>query len=165
MDNQTEKLKTFLSFRLGEELFAANVSKVVEILELPRITKVPMAPSYMRGVINLRGNVLPVIDSRKKFGLPFTDDTINTNIIVINIFMDNQQIMVGAVVDVVDKVLEVDLANIQPPPSLGSKYQSEFIEGMIKVEDQFLMIVDINKVFSSDDMDILQRITEEVTNE
>src|SRR3954464_922925 len=90
-----KSLTSYLTFKLGDETFAANVSKVIEILEIPKITKVPRSPDFMRGVVNLRGNVLSVIDSRIKFGLPVTDDTVNTCIIVMNIDLDGQNITLG----------------------------------------------------------------------
>src|SRR5215213_8131176 len=94
-------LTSYLTFKLGDELFAANVSKVIEILEIPNIPKVPRSPDFMRGVINLRGNVLSVLDSRIKFGLPLTDNTVNTCIIVMNIDLEAQNITLGLIVDAV----------------------------------------------------------------
>lgn len=161
MTNQPDVLKSYLTFRLGDELFAANVGKVLEILEIPRITKVPRSPAYTRGVINLRGSVLPVIDARAKFGLPETADTINSCIIVQDIEMEGQQhIIIGTVVDTVQEVMEIEDAHIQPAPSIGSKYKSEFIQGMVKVNDQFIMLLDLDKVFSSDEASILQEIVQ-----
>src|ERR1700752_4881483 len=113
-------LTSYLTFKLGDETFAANVSKVIEILEIPKITKVPRSPDFMRGVVNLRGNVLSVIDSRTKFGLPPVDDTVNTCIIVMNITIEGQEITVGLVVDAVKEVIEIDKASIQGLPEIGS---------------------------------------------
>ncbi|MFP4092283.1 MAG: chemotaxis protein CheW [Cyclobacteriaceae bacterium] len=143
---------SFLTFRLHEEVFAANVSKVLEILELTKITKVPKAPEYMRGVINLRGSVLPVVDTRIKFGLPLKPETVNTCIVVLNIQIESEELKVGALVDAVQEVLEFTPESISPPPSIGSKYRSEFILGMGKVSDDFIMILDVDKVFSLDEI-------------
>lgn len=149
-------VNSFLSFKLGDELFAANVGKVLEILELTKITKVPKSPDYMRGVINLRGNVLPVIDTRIKFGMPAIGDTINTCIIVLDIEMEGESVKVGLLVDMVQEVLQIDADNIQPPPSIGHKYKSDFIQGMGKLDGEFVMILKIDQVLSTDELSIIQ---------
>lgn len=158
--SQIDILKSFLTFRLGEELFAANVGKVLEILEIPKITKVPRSPNYMRGVINLRGSVLPVIDTRSKFGLPQIEDTINTCIIVLSIAAEGQDITIGAICDAVQEVIEIEENQIQTPPNIGSKYKTEFIDGMVKNEDLFIMILNLDKVFSNNEASILQEIVD-----
>jgi purine-binding chemotaxis protein CheW len=155
---QTDTLNSYLTFSLGEELFAANVGKILEILEIPTITKVPRSPDFMRGVINLRGSVLPVIDTRAKFGLPRTEDTISTCIVVMSVVFDGQDITIGATADAVQEVIEIDEAQILAAPTMGSKFKSEFILGMVKREDQFVMMLDLDKVFSSSDATILQDI-------
>jgi purine-binding chemotaxis protein CheW len=149
-------IDSFLSFKLADELFAANVGKVLEILEMTKITKVPKAPEYMRGVINLRGNVLPVIDARAKFGMPQAPDTIDTCIIVLDIDMEGDSVKVGILVDSVQEVLQLDENAIEPPPSIGSRYKSEFILGMGKLENEFVMILNIDQVFSSVELSIIQ---------
>src|SRR5688500_10373348 len=101
METSTQTMQSYITFRLAEELFATNVSKVLEILEIPKITKVPRSPVFMRGVVNLRGSVLPVIDTRTKFGLSETEDTVNSCIMVLEINMQDQTITIGAVVDAV----------------------------------------------------------------
>ncbi len=154
----------YLSFKLGEELFAANVGKVIEILEVPKITKVPNSPAYMRGVINLRGSVLPIIDTRSKFSMPKVDDTVNTCIIVLNIEMDNDTLVLGALVDAVQEVLEISLNQIKAAPSLGSRYRSEFIDGMVKIQEQFIMILNMDKVFSSNELIIVKESTSPLLN-
>ncbi len=148
--------RSYLSFRLGEDLFAASVEKVLEILEVPRITKVPRSPLYMRGVVNLRGSVLPVIDTRVKFDMPQIGDTVNTCIMVLSVQMENETLTLGALVDAVQEVLEIGQEQIKPAPSLGSRYKSEFIEGMVKINDQFLMILELDKVFSSEELITIQ---------
>ncbi|MEJ1239275.1 chemotaxis protein CheW [Chryseolinea sp. T2] len=148
--------QSYLTFRLDDELFATSVINVIEILELTRITKVPRSPSFMRGVINLRGTVLPVIDARQKFGLDKTPDTVNTCILVLNIQIDNEKLTVGALVDAVQEVLDIDISTIQPAPSIGSRYKSEFIDGMVKGNDKFIMLLNVSKVFSSEEVSILK---------
>lgn len=160
MSKPVETLSSFLTFRLGDELFAANVSKVLEILEIPKVTKVPRSPAFMRGVVNLRGNVLPVIDTRNKFGLPFTEDTVNSCILVLSIDLEGKEIILGAIVDEVQEVLEIDFNTIQSVPTVGAKYKTEFIEGMVKRHDQFIMILNLDMVFTSDDVSLLEGLSE-----
>lgn len=160
MSKSVETLNSFLTFRLGDELFAANVSKVLEILEIPKITKVPRSPAFMRGVVNLRGNVLPVIDTRTKFGLPQVDDTVNSCILVLSIALDGKEVMLGAIVDEVQEVMEIDFASIQAVPTVGVKYKTEFIEGMVKLQEQFIMVLNLDLVFTSDEVHLLEGLTE-----
>ena len=161
MNKENSKIHSFLSFKLGDEEFAAHVGKVLNILEMTKITEVPRAPEYMKGVINLRGTVLPVIDTRIKFGMPATEYTTNTCIIVLDIDMDGESIHVGALVDSVQAVLEFDNASIMPAPSIGSKYRSEFIEGVVNVDDKFIMLLNMDAVFSSDELSSMHNKTKE----
>jgi purine-binding chemotaxis protein CheW len=151
-----KSLTSYLTFKLDDELFAASVNKVIEILEIPKITKVPRSPEFMRGVVNLRGNVLSVIDSRIKFGLPPVEDTVNTCIIVMTVELDGQTITMGLVADAVKEVVEIDDTAIQNLPEIGSKYKSEFIQGMVKRDDHFIMILNIDLLFSSQEATMLQ---------
>ena len=150
------KINSYLTFKLGDELFAASVSKVLNILEMTKVTKVPKAPVYMKGVINLRGSVLPLIDTRIKFEMEETVYTTNTCILVLDINMSGESVHVGALVDSVQEVLEFDDRLIQPPPSIGTKYKSEFIEGMAKVDDNFIMILNMDMVFSTEELSLLK---------
>lgn len=162
MNNETTtKINSYLSFNLGEEQFAAHVGKVLNILEMTKITEVPKAPEYMKGVINLRGTVLPVVDTRIKFGMTPTEYTTNTCIVVMEVDMEGDIVQVGALVDSVQAVLEIEESQIQPPPSIGSKYKSEFIYGMAKLDDRFIMLLDMEKVFSSDEIIQVKEKTKE----
>lgn len=153
MDTENKnQIKSYLTFKLGNEEFAAHVSKVLNILEMTPITKVPKAPDYMKGVINLRGAVLPVIDTRIKFGMPETEYTNNTCIIVLDIDVDGESVHIGAIVDSVQAVLEIDNSQIMPLPTLGSRYKSEFIIGMAKVEERFIIILNMDAIFSVDEI-------------
>lgn len=152
MSTDQSEIRTYLSFKLSEEVFAINVSKVLNILEMKTITKVPKTPNYMKGVINLRGTVLPVVDLRIKFALPEKDNTVDTSIIVLSIEKDNENIMIGILVDAVREVLEFKSDEIAPSPTIGTKYNSGFIEGMWRVGENFIMILDIDKVFSIDEI-------------
>jgi purine-binding chemotaxis protein CheW len=154
-----KKINSYLSFKLGDEEFAAHASKVLNILELSKITVVPQAPEYMKGVINLRGTVLPVIDTRIKFGMSPTEYTTNTCIIVMDIVVDNESVKLGALVDAVQAVLEIEPSQIMPAPSIGSRYRSEFIDGVTSINDRFVMILDMDAIFSSDDLTSLVETT------
>jgi len=149
LKTQTE---SYLTFNLGEELFAINVSKVLEILEIQPITKVPQAPFFMRGVINLRGNILPVIDTRLRFSLTEADFTIDTCIVVLSIENNNETVLLGAIVDSVQKVIDIPDNRIQRSASISSYFKEEYIAGIAKVEEEFIMVVDVDKVFSTDDL-------------
>lgn len=143
----------YLSFKLGEEVFALDVAKTREILEMTTVTKVPKTPEYMRGVINLRGSVVPVIDMRLKFGMTRTDQTVNTCIIVVEVSMDGEHIVLGALADSVQEVVELEPDRIEQAPSIGSKLNTSFISGMCNVDGRFIMILDIDTVFSAGELD------------
>jgi len=154
-------INSYLSFRIGNEIFAANVANVLNILELQDITSIPQVPDYMKGVINLRGVVLPVIDSKVKFGLGATEFTNNTCILVLDVNIENESVQVGALVDGVVEVLELEDTKIQPPPSIGIKYRTEFLTGMVNMEDKFIMILNMDMVFSTDELTLLKEKTYE----
>jgi purine-binding chemotaxis protein CheW len=146
----------YLTFKLADEIFALDVAKVREILEYTSITKVPQTPEFMRGVINLRGSVVPVIDMRLKFGMSTTEQTINTCIIVVEVTLDGDTTVLGALADSVQEVVEMEPELIEPAPHIGTRLNTDFIKGMGKHEDQFVMILDIDKVFSESEMASLQ---------
>jgi purine-binding chemotaxis protein CheW len=138
-----------------EEVFVIDVLNVIEILELSKITKVPCAPEFLLGVVNLRGNVLPVIDARVKFGMPRKEATIDSCIIVMNIQIDEEQVTLGTMVDSVSEVLEIQTDAIQKSPSIGARYNSAFIEGLVKINEEFAMIINIGKAFSAEEIDLV----------
>ena len=147
-----EASNSYLTFKLGEEKFGVHVSQVLNILEMTKITEVPQSPDYMKGVINLRGMVLPVIDTRIKFGLPETEYTSNTCIVVMDLELEGDEVHIGAIVDEVLSVTEIGNSQIKPAPSIGNKYQSEFIYGMANIEEDFIMLLDMKKVLSAAEM-------------
>ncbi|OGU17362.1 MAG: chemotaxis protein CheW [Geobacteraceae bacterium GWC2_53_11] len=142
----------YLTFKLDEEIFALDVAKVREILEYSTVTKVPRTPDFMRGVINLRGSVVPVIDLRLKFGMTATEQTINTCIIVAEVGMDDEIILLGALADSVQEVNEMEPAQIEAAPHIGTRLSTDFIKGMGKQDNHFVMILDIDKVFQTDEL-------------
>ncbi len=152
-ENNVGETKSFLSFRLGEEHFTIPVMKIMEILEVPKITKVPQSPNFLVGVINLRGAVLPVIDTRIKFGMTQMEYTINTCILVLSVEVNDEPLVVGALVDSVSEVFELNEATIKPSPSIATKYRADYIAGMIQEDDHFMMVLNIDKVFSSNDLE------------
>jgi len=122
---------------------------VLSILEMTKITEVPQAPQFMKGIINLRGKVLPIIDIRMKFGMTPTVYTSNTCIVVMDIEMETGSVELGVLVDSVESVLEIERDKVLEAPSIGSRYKADFIEGVIHEGDDFIMLLDIDKVFSS----------------
>ena len=155
-----ENIKSYLSFKIGDEYFAANVSFIHNIIEYCKITKVPEMPDYMLGVINLRGQVLPVIDSRLKFGIDKKEITGNTCIIVMEVEMDNQQVFVGVLVDGVSEVVELSENQIKESPSIGGKIKNDFISGVYQDDDKFTMVLDMNKVISEEEVLALKEVAE-----
>jgi purine-binding chemotaxis protein CheW len=142
----------YLTFKLADEVFALDVAKVREILEITNITKVPQTPDFMRGVINLRGSVVPVIDMRLKFGMSQIEQTVNTCIIVVEVNMDGDTTVLGALADSVQEVVEMEPDSIEPSPHIGTKLNTEFIKGMGKVDGRFVIILDIDRIFSSGEL-------------
>jgi purine-binding chemotaxis protein CheW len=142
----------YLTFKLADEVFALDVVKIKEILEYTTVTKVPQTPDFMRGVINLRGCVVPVIDLRLKFGMTATEQTINTCIIVAEVDMEGETILLGALADSVQEVNDMEPDQIEAAPHIGTRLNTDFIKGMGKKEGNFVMILDIDKVFSSDEL-------------
>jgi purine-binding chemotaxis protein CheW len=147
--------KQYLTFQLGEEVFAVDVSHVREILEFTTLTKVPRTPDYMRGVINLRGSVVPVLDMRLKFGLSRTERKVDTCIIVVEAFFEDESAIIGALVDSVQEVLELEPDQVEPAPRIGTQLKTEFIKGMGKRDDRFMIVLDLDKVFSSKEFAVI----------
>jgi purine-binding chemotaxis protein CheW len=144
--------RQYLTFQLGGEVFGLDVSNVREILEFTGVTKVPKTPEYMRGVINLRGSVVPVLDMRLKFGLARTEKTVNTCIIVVEVSFEEEHTVIGALVDSVEEVFELEPQHIEPPPRIGTRLRTDFIKGMGMRDDGFIILLDIDRLFTSDDV-------------
>ena len=153
----TIETNQYLTFKLEDEVFGLAIGKVREVLDFTTITKVPRTPEYMRGVINLRGSVVPVVDLHLKFGLAQTEKTVNTCIIIVEIQMEGEITVLGALADSVQEVVELEPEQIEPAPKIGTKLNTEFIKGMGKREEQFIILLDIDKVFSSDELSLVQR--------
>ncbi len=147
-------MRQYVSFFLGEELFGVEVNRAREILNMAPLTQVPQTPDFMLGVINLRGQVVPVIDMRIKLNIPISEQTENTCIIVVEIHVDGGLIVVGLLADAVSEVLDITDDQIEAPPRLGTKIDTAYIQGMGKVDDRFLILLDIDKVFSAADVSL-----------
>lgn len=142
-------INQYLTFKLDQEVFGLAIGKVREVLDFTTVTRVPQTPLYMRGVINLRGNVVPVIDLHQKFGLSQTEKTVNTCIVIAEIDMDGETTILGVLADSVQEVLDIEPEQIAPAPKIGTKLNTDFIRGMGKHNDEFIILLDIDKVFSS----------------
>jgi len=142
----------YMTFKLGNELFAISVAQVREVLEMSQITRVPTAPPYMRGVVNVRGQATPVVDFRLKFGLPEAPDTVHTRIVVMELELDGEATVLGGVADSVHEVIEFEPGSITPPPRIAMRWRTDFIQGMGKRGDDFIIVLDVNAVFSSEDL-------------
>ena len=146
----------YLTFGLGEEVFALETGSVREVIELVPVTRIPKTPPFMRGVINLRGHAVPVVDLRVKFDMPRVQDTVNTCIIIVDVEVEGESCSMGAIVDSVREVFEMTSDQINPPPRMGTSIRADFIKGMGKQTEEFIMILDIAKVFSPEELVMIQ---------
>jgi len=148
--------RQYMTFRLGDELFAIDVARVREVLEVSQITRVPTAPEYMRGVVNVRGQATPVVDLRVRFGLPKRTDTVHTRIIVMELALDGEATVLGGIADSVHEVIELEPAAIDPPPRIAMRWRTDFIQGMGKRGEDFIIILDVQAVFSSEELALVR---------
>lgn len=146
----------YLTFGLGEEVFALETGSVREVIELVPVTRIPKTPPFMRGVINLRGHAVPVVDLRIKFDMPTVQDTVNTCVIIVDVEVDGDPCSMGAIVDSVREVFEMDSDQLSPPPRMGTSIRADFIKAMGKQNEEFIMILDIAKVFSTEELSMLR---------
>lgn len=150
----------YLTFVLDDEVFGLAIDKVREVLDFTTFTKVPQAPEFMRGVINLRGSVVPVIDMRLKFGMEQTQQEVNTCIVITEVDMDGELTVLGALADSVQEVLNIPPEQIEPAPRIGTSLNTAFIKGMGKHDDKFVILLNIDRVFSSDELQRVQQDAE-----
>ena len=151
-DTTLEEIVQLVTFRLGNEEFALDILKVQEINRIVDITRVPKAPDFVEGVINLRGRVIPIVDIRKKFHLKMKETTKETRIIVVNIMNKT----IGLIVDSVSEVLRIDSGIIQPPPPLIAGLDSDYIKGVGKLDDRLIILLDIDKIFTTGDHRLIE---------
>jgi purine-binding chemotaxis protein CheW len=144
--------RQYLTFKLGDEVFATDVAKVREVLDFTTITKIPRTPDFMSGVINLRGNVVPVVDLRLCFEMSKTVKTVNTCVVVVEMMLDGEPTVIGALADSVEEVIDLEPDQIEPAPKIGTQIRTDFIKGMGKRDAQFIMILDIDRIFSAEEL-------------
>lgn len=142
-----DQLLQLVTFRIGEEEFGVNILQVQEIIRMLDITKVPKAPDFVEGVINLRGKVIPIIDLRKRFGLPFRERDKMSRIIVVELGAT----VVGFIVDAVSEVLRLPASTVEPPPPVVAGLDAEYISGVGKLDDRLLIMLDMNRLLSRDE--------------
>ncbi len=145
----------YLTFTLGGEMFGVGILNVKEIIEFGSITEIPMMPAFIRGVINLRGAVVPVIDLAARFGGKVTEVGRRTCIVIIEVPDEETRHDIGVIVDAVSEVLEIPGSEIEPPPSFGAHIRAEFIQGMGKVAGKFVILLDIARVLSVEEIAML----------
>ena len=150
-DIQDEQQRQYLTFMLGSEIFAIGILNIKEIIEYGQLTEVPRMPDFIRGVINLRGAVVPVIDLSSRFAKQLSTISRRTCIVIIEVLYEEEQHIVGVMVDAVNEVLEIPPEEVEPP-KIGTSVRTDFIRGMGKVDGKFVIILDVDHVLSLDEM-------------
>jgi purine-binding chemotaxis protein CheW len=148
----------YLTFGLGTETFAIGIMAIKEIIEYASLTEVPMMPAYVRGVINLRGAVVPVLDLPVRFGKAASAVSKRTCIVIIEVMLGSERHVLGLVVDAVNAVLDVSASEIEPPPAFGASIRTEFIRGMVKVNSKFVILLDVDHALAADEVQALTEI-------
>ncbi len=155
IENEEDEEGQYLTFFLGKEMFAIGILNIKEILEHGQLTTVPMMPDFISGVINLRGAVVPVVGLAARFGGKQSEITKRTCIVIIEVTNDEGKQDIGVVVDAVSEVMEIPASEIEPAPGFGAKIRADFIQGMGKVNDKFVIILNVDKVLSTDELSIV----------
>lgn len=148
----------YLTFFLADEEYGLKILKVQEIIQMQTITRVPRTPDFVRGVINLRGKVIPVVELRKKFDLPTVEDSGKTCIIVVQIQQQSEVVIMGIIIDEVREVLDIAAENIEEAPSFGASIDTDFILGMGKIEQSVKILLDIDRVLSNSEVETLNQM-------
>ena len=154
-ETRQQQQSQFLTFMLSGEVFAIGILNIKEIIEYGNLTEVPRMPEFIRGVINLRGSVVPVIDLGARFGKHATEVSRRTCIVIIEVQHEGEQHVIGVMVDAVNEVLDIPATEIEPAPAFGSKIHAEFIHGMGKVDGKFVIILNVDQVLSLDEISTL----------
>jgi purine-binding chemotaxis protein CheW len=160
-DRQAARGQQYLTFAVTGEVFGVAIVSIKEIIEYRATTEVPMMPEFMRGIINLRGRVVPVIDLAVRFGRPRNEVTRRTCIVIVEARQGDEQHDLGVMVDAVNAVADIADADIEPPPSFGAKLRSDFITGMGKIDEKFVILLDVSKVLSIEELSTLGDIAQE----
>ena len=142
----------FLTFQLSDDVYAIDIIRIREIIEYANVTPVPMMPDFISGVINLRGAVVPVVDLRARFSGKRSEVSKRTSVIIVELKDSTDVLVIGVVVDAVNEVLEIAAADVEPAPSFGTTIRTDFIDGMGRVDGQFLVLLDMENVLSIDEI-------------
>lgn len=154
------KAGKYLTFDLASEEYGLEILKVQEIIGLMPVTRVPRTPHFIRGVVNLRGKVIPVVDLRLKFGMEPKEDTRRTSIIVVQIKRENRQVIMGLIVDDVSEVIDIEADAIEPAPEFGANVNTDFIMGVGKVVHKVVILLDVDKVLSNGEVALLEQASQ-----
>jgi len=160
MLDQTIAVNQYVTFSLGKELYGVSVRNVREVLDLVTITRVPGMPPYMKGVLNLRGSVVPVIALRKKFNMSAVEDTVETSIIIMELEENGETHLMGVFVDSVHEVLEIRQEEIEPAPEMGLQLDSRFIQGMKQKDSSFMVLLDVNRLLTGRELSAITAVGE-----
>jgi purine-binding chemotaxis protein CheW len=144
----------YLTFFLGEEQYGIAIDRIKEIIAIMKVTNVPKTPEYMRGVINLRGSIIPVVDTRLRFGMEPKNEDMHTAIVIVEV----EKVNIGFIVDRVEEVASIDSANLSEPPKFGSHVDSDFICSIAQIDEKVIMILDVLKLFEADELLSLEEI-------
>lgn len=156
-----EQLKQYLIFMLQDEKYGVTISSVKEIIEYGQVTRIPMMPDFVKGVINLRGDVVPVVDLSIRFGFPATRVLARSCIVILEVQHEAQLTVIGVVVDAVNEVEEFDSEQIEAAPKFGARIRADFIQGVIKIDEEFAILLEADRVLSVDEMtSIVDAITQ-----
>ena len=155
-----ENVYQYLTFTLEDETYGFNIQSIKEVLEVPEITRIPGNQPYMAGVINLRGNIIPLVDLRRKFQMVKTELTSNTSIIIVEVLFDNELIMLGILVDSVKKVLKLSETQLDPPPRVGMNIDARFIDHLGKSGQELIIILNSGNLFSREELNHIQPASE-----
>lgn len=158
---ETGQAAQYLTFVLGAETFAIGIMAIKEIIEYSSLTEVPMMPTYVRGVINLRGAVVPVLDLPVRFGKTASAVTKRTCIVIVEVALAGERHTLGLVVDAVNAVLDIPTSEIEPPPAFGASIRTEFIRGMVKVNSKFVILLDVDHALAADEVQALTELQQD----
>ena len=159
MTNTLEKTAQYLTFKLGQETFGINIASVREVLKPTKITHIPAAAEFLKGVINVRGNVVPVVDLQTQFKLPHADNSQRTRVIIVESKLGERMTVLGALADSVDEVIELDADHIEPAPRVGVRLDSRFILGIGKRGNDFIILLDVARVFSEEELLMAEEVS------
>jgi purine-binding chemotaxis protein CheW len=161
-DKRSVALSQYLTFTVDGGLFAIEIARAREVLEFKGVTKVPNTPPFMRGVLNLRGHVIPIVDLRLRFGMARTEATLHARVVILDLQVDGVATRLGVLADSVQGVIDLGDEELAPPPSIGTRVRAEFIRGVGKRDDRILMLLDIDRVLSVDELPAASTATETI---